>query len=110
MGFLVFVVIVVILMFCAAGWIGFGLFMYGNKARKKAEANAPAILDAAFTGQDDVIFKINMESPSYETVLLGAKNRGYTLWKETAETANQSAKTLIFQRTVTLKTSDGGKP
>ncbi|WP_159802596.1 hypothetical protein [Arthrobacter zhaoguopingii] len=110
MGFLIFILVIVILMFCAAGWLGFGLFLYGNRTRKKAEANAPAILDAAFAGQDDVIFKINMESPSYETVLIGAKKRGYTLWKETAETADQSVKTLIFQRATTVNPSDAREP
>lgn len=82
----------------AAGWLAIALISYSSRARKKAEANAPSILDAAFAGQDDVVFKINWESPSYETVLIGAKQRGYTLWKETSETTDASIKTLIFQR------------
>lgn len=81
-----------------AGWAAIALISYSSRARKKAEANAPEILDAAFAGQDDVVFKINWESPSYETVLIGAKQRGYALWKETSDTSDGTAKTLIFQR------------
>ncbi|MDQ0691482.1 hypothetical protein [Arthrobacter sp. W4I7] len=71
-------VIVFILMFCAAGWMGFALFLSGDKSKKKAEANAPEILDKAFVGED-VVFKINDASPKYETVVLGAKAPGYRL-------------------------------
>lgn len=97
MGFIIFVVIVFILMFCAAGWIGFALFLSGEKSKKKAEANAPAILDKAFVGAD-VVFKINDASPKYETVVLGAKARGYRLSNETNDTTSGSAKTLIFEK------------
>ena len=103
MGFLIAVIVVVIVgfiaMLCLAGWLGFGLFVYGNRAGAKAEANAPSILDKAFVG-DDVVFKINMESPKYETVVLGAKARGYRLCSESNDTANGSAKTLIFERAI----------
>jgi type III secretory pathway component EscS len=36
MGFIIFMVIVFILMFCAAGWMGFALFLSGAKSKKKA--------------------------------------------------------------------------
>ena len=66
MGFLIFIVAMIIVMFCATGRLGFALFVHGNKTRKKAEEKAPAILDMAFGGKDEtVVFKINMESPSY---------------------------------------------
>lgn len=100
MGFLIFIVVMVILMFCLAGWLGLFLYLAGNRSQKKAEENAPAILDRAFTGdEDDVVFKINLESPKYETVVLGAKVRGYRLMNETNDTASGDAKTLIFERT-----------
>jgi hypothetical protein len=98
MGFLIFIVVVVILMFCLAGWLGLALYLAGNRSQKKAEENAPDILDRAFTGAEDVVFKINMESPKYETVVLGAKARGYRLANETNDTASGNAKTLIFER------------
>lgn len=92
-----FIVIVLILMFCAAGWIGFALFLFGEKSKKKAEANAPDILDKAFVGED-VVFKINDASPKHETVVLGAKARGCRLTNETRDTASGSSKTLIFEK------------
>jgi flagellar basal body-associated protein FliL len=97
MGFIIFVIVVFILMFCAAGWIGFALFISGEKSKKKAEANAPEILDRAFVGED-VVFKINDASPKYETVVLGAKARGYRLASQTNDTSSGSAKTLIFEK------------
>jgi flagellar basal body-associated protein FliL len=97
MGFLILIVVVVILMFCLAGWLGFALFVAENRSQKKAEENAPAILDQAFVGED-VVFKINMQSPKYETVVLGAKTRGYALTNETNDAADGIAKTLIFQK------------
>ncbi len=89
-------------MFCAAGWIGFALFLSGEKSRKKAEANAPAILDKAFVGED-VVFKINDASPKYETVVLGAKARGYRLASQANDTASASSKTLIFEKLSSVK-------
>lgn len=96
MGILIFIAVAFVLMFCLAGWLGLALFISGNRSQKKAEENAPAILDGAFVGED-VVFKINMQSPKYETVILGAKARGYTLVHETNDTADGLAKTLIFQ-------------
>jgi hypothetical protein len=46
------------------------------------------------------VFKINMESPKYETVVLGAKARGYRLMNETDDTAGGEAKTLIFEKAI----------
>jgi hypothetical protein len=99
MGFIIFIIVVVILMFCAAGWLGLALFLSGEKSKNKAEANAPEILDKAFVGED-VVFKINDLSPKYETVVLGAKARGYRLANETNDTAGGSAKTLIFEKNI----------
>lgn len=98
MGFLIFIVVLVIGGMIFAAWAGFGLFLYGNRTRKKAEANAPAILDKAFDGRSDVVFKVNLETPSYETVVIGAKQRGYRLVSETNNTPSGEAKTLIFEK------------
>ena len=80
----------------AAG--GLALFGYGERARRKSEENAPAILDAAFDGSPRVTFKVTMESPSYETVVRGAEDRGYRLAHETNDTADGVARTLLFDR------------
>jgi hypothetical protein len=80
------------------GWLGLGLFLHGNRTRKRAEERAPEILDAAFDGRTNVVFKMNMETPSYETVILGAKERGYALAHETNNTDDGVAKTLIFEK------------
>ena len=98
MGFLIFLAVLVIGGMMLAGWLGFGLFALGQHTRKKAEANAPAILDKAFDGRADVVFKVNLESPSFETVVLGAKERGYKLDNQTNDLPDGSAKTLIFEK------------
>lgn len=98
MGFLIFLVLALIVGAVLAGWLGFALFVGGERSRAKAEENAPAILDEAFDGRADVVFKVNMETPSFETVMLGAKERGYRLESQTNDTANGAAKTLIFER------------
>lgn len=101
MGILIALVVFVILFFVVvyglAGWLGFGLFVSETNKQKKAEENAPAILDEAFVG-DDVVFKINCVSPKYETVVLGAKARGYRLLNETATSSSGLDKTLIFEK------------
>jgi hypothetical protein len=87
-----------IVLMMLAGWMGLWLSDHARKTRKRAEARAPEILDAAFDGRPDVLLKVNMETPSYETVVLGAKARGYALVHETDGTANGIAKTLMFER------------
>jgi hypothetical protein len=97
MGFIIFIIVAVVLIFGVAGWLAIALVISGDKSKKKAEANAPEILDKAFVG-DDVVFKINDASPKFETVVLGAKARGYRLASQTNDTSSGSAKTLIFER------------
>ncbi|WP_427129321.1 hypothetical protein [Pseudarthrobacter sp. S9] len=101
MGILIGIVVVfivgLIVLYGLGGMLAFGMVFAGDKSKKKAEANAPAILDKAFVGED-VVFKINMESPKYETVVLGAKARGYRLMNETNNTASGDVKTLIFEK------------
>ena len=92
------IVIGVVVVPIVGSLLGGGLFFWTERTRRKAEENAPTILDEAFDGRDDVVFKINMETPSYETVVLGAKERGYRLSSESNDTASGVAKTLIFER------------
>lgn len=95
---LVLIVIGVVLIPILGGLLGGGIFFWTDRLQKKAEANAPALLDEAFDGAEDVVFKINLESLKYETVVLGAKRRGYRLASETDDSSSGSAKTLIFER------------
>lgn len=76
----------------------FGFLVLGgvSKGQKKSESNADQTLDAAFNGAPDVTFKINMQSVKYETVILGAKKRGYKL---VHQADNQyGPHTLIFEK------------
>lgn len=92
------IVVGVVILPIVGSLFGGGLFFLGERTGRKAEENAPAILDEAFDGREDVVFKVNMETPSYETVVLGAKQRGYRLSSESNDTASGVAKTLIFEK------------
>lgn len=95
MGFLIAVVVGFLLF---AGVIGYFSFAEGERAREKAEANADAFLADTFDGRPDVIVTINMRTPSYETVVLGAKERGYRLVHESTVVESLDVKRLIFER------------
>lgn len=101
MEFLVVLVLLLVLgFFLMSGLgaiLGFGLFASEEKSRRKAVADAPAILGAVFAGQPDVVFKVTPRTLPYETVLLGAKDRGYRLVGETSE-ASGNVKTLVFTK------------
>lgn len=67
-----------------------------NSGAKKSALNAEQILDSAFDGRDTVSFTINMQSVKYDTVVIGAKHRGYRL---AHQAENQyGPHTLIFER------------
>lgn len=98
LGFIALILVGLVILYAIGGVAAIGLFTHGEKTRARAEARAPEILDAAFDGREDAVFKINLETPSYETVVLGAKQRGYTLTSETSDSSSGIAKTLIFER------------
>lgn len=91
------VLIVGVLVFGAVMvFVIFGGVIKLEKDQAKAEIDASAILDAAFDGRSDVTFAINMRSLKYETVVLGAKQRGYNL---TSQADNQyGPHTLVFEK------------
>lgn len=93
MGIIIFGLIAGI---CLAGWFAIYLIVHTSRESTKAKANAPAILDEAFDGSDDVVFKINMVSLPFEDVMLGAKQRGYRLASQSKDT--EHSQTLIFER------------
>lgn len=70
-GGLVFAAVFVVLVFA-------GVFKT-ERDQASAERNATEILDKAFDGRPDVTFTTNMRSLKAETVVLGAKQRGYKL-------------------------------
>lgn len=78
------------------GLFGFLLLGGVNKGQKKSEANAEQILNAAFNGAPNVTFKITMQSVKYETVILGAKKRGYKLIHQADN--QYGPHTLIFEK------------
>lgn len=78
------------------GWIGW-VTLYGvDRGQKRSEANADQILDTAFDGREDVTFPINMQSVKYETVITGAKKRGYKLAHQAD--GPHGPRTLIFEK------------
>jgi hypothetical protein len=77
----------------AAVW--YGIFKVEHD-RKVAEKNSAAILDDAFDGRSDVTFKIHMRSLKYETVLAGAKARGYKVAHQAGDPSR--AMTLVFEK------------
>lgn len=80
----------------AVVWIVFGTLAKVEGDQKKAEQNAEAILNKTFDGREDVSFPLNMRTLKYETVVLGAKKRGYKL---THEARNQYGPSmLIFEK------------
>lgn len=72
-----------------------GLFKIDHD-RNKAERSAPEALDKLFDGRPDVTFSGHMRSMKYETVILGAKERGYTLANQAGDP--KGAFTLIFEK------------
>ena len=96
-------IVIVVLVIGAMALIGalafvgaLGFMASDEKKQKQAEANAPAILDAAFDG-DAVTFKVDPSTLKYETVVVGARARGYSLIGETVEPGGR-VKTLVFGR------------
>lgn len=72
-----------------------GVWKVGHD-QKRAEVGAEAALDALFDGKPDVTFAGNMRSMKYETVIVGAKQRGYTLTSQGGDP--KGAFTLIFEK------------
>lgn len=80
----------------AFGALGIWVLASTSRKQKKAEANAPALLDQAFDGRDTVTVSVNMTTMKYDTVIVGAKERGYKLL---SQADNQyGPHTLIFEK------------
>ena len=91
-----FLVLLVLVLIAGFGWLMLGGVALVNKGQKKAEANSKQILDEAFDGSPNVTFKIHMQSVKYETVIIGAKARGYKLMHQADN--QYGPHTLIFEK------------
>lgn len=78
------------------GVLGFFVLAGANSSQKDSEAKSEKILDEAFDGTETVVFKIHMQSIKYETAILGAKARGYSLLSQSG--GAHGANTLIFEK------------
>lgn len=67
----------------AFGWLLLAGATKIGRDQDRAEKNADQILNEAFDGRPDVTFTLNMRTLKPETVVLGAKARGYKLVHET---------------------------
>jgi len=87
--------IILLLLFGLAlfGVMGFLLLGTVSRGAKRSERHAEQILDQAFDGREDVSFPINMQSVKHETVIVGAKARGYKL---VHESSNQYGPTMLM--------------
>lgn len=93
---LVALIVIGLLVVIGFGIFGFVVLLNTGSAQKKAERDADSILDTAFNGAPDVTFKLNMRTLKYDTVVSGAKQRGYKL---THQADNQyGPHTLIFEK------------
>jgi hypothetical protein len=84
-------------------WASLGIIGSTEKKQKAAESRSSEILDAAFDGREDVTFQINWTTLKYETVVLGAKERGYALSNQAGDP--KGAMTLVFE-----KATSGSEP
>lgn len=89
-------VIVLLLALAAFGVFGFFLLFRTESQQRKAEAKADEILDRTFDGRSDVTFELNMATLKYETVITGAKKRGYKLMHQDSNKYGPSM--LIFEK------------
>ena len=92
---IIFLLLGVLAFFGAVVFFVFGGLFKVESDQKKAEGDAERILDAAFDGRPNVTFNTHMRTLKYETVILGAKGRGYKL---THQVGNQYG-TLMFEKT-----------
>ncbi|MEV4777453.1 hypothetical protein [Microbacterium sp. LWH12-1.2] len=64
--------------------------------QNKAEKNSGEALDKLFNGATDVTFSGHLRSMKYETVILGAKERGYKVAHQAGDP--KATFTLIFEK------------
>jgi hypothetical protein len=87
---------IVVVALIALGILAFVVLTGTSRAQRKSESNADSILDSTFDGRDSVTYAINMRTLKYETVVTGAKKRGYKLAHQAENQYGPS--TLVFEK------------
>lgn len=94
------IVVLVVLVFGAflglLFWLTVAASLLKSKVRKKALAEAPATLDAAFDGREDVTFEVTDMTLPMSKVIAGATERGYRVRTQIAATKTSS--TVVFEK------------
>lgn len=80
--------------------LGIGLILKAvdllhRRSRRSQQANAPAVLDAAFDGRQSVIFPVDTRTLHSSEVIAGGIERGYKL---VSNTGGRTARVLVFER------------
>jgi len=78
-GFVILLIVVVIVMFCAAGWYALFSHLKDDKVRTQRERDPAAELDAVFDGRHQVVYEGHPRSLKLATLVAGASQRGYRL-------------------------------
>lgn len=89
-------IVVGVIALMSFGVLGFVVIAKVERDQKKSETNAEPALDELFDGRDDVTFSGHMRTMKYETVIVGAKKRGYKLEHQAGDP--KGAFTLIFAK------------
>lgn len=89
-------VVIAVVLLALFGLFGFGLLGKIGHDQKKAEDSSETALNKLFDGSPDVTFSGHMRSMKYETVIAGAKKRGYKLAHQAGDP--KQAFTLMFEK------------
>lgn len=96
MEIIIFAVLILVAATFVAAWLGFGLFVTGEKQTKRDEARAGEILDEVFDGRRTVVHTPTTSKLRFETLVEGADARGYRL--AYSEGKYEIGKTHVFER------------
>lgn len=88
--------LLLVLMIAGFGVLGWWVLLHAENRQEAAERNAESILDATFDGREDVSFTVNLKTLKYETVVIGAKQRGYRLTSQ--EDTEYGPRALVFEK------------
>lgn len=91
MGLLIGLVVIGLM---AYGVLGLGFFGWASSKEQRTKDQAPQILDDLFNGQPNATYRTYIGGLPFETVVLGAEDRGYKL---THDTDDRGVKVLIFK-------------
>lgn len=80
----------------ALGVLGVAVIVSAGRQQKRAEGQAPELLDDLFDGDDQVVFRETYVSLSSDTVIAGAKSRGYRVADISTRDGNLS--TIVFEK------------